>query len=124
MQLTLNRPGDHLFVRTVSATAVTVIDRVLEHSVVLTAEQALEAWPVRAVEDLDEETIAPIIALRPEVVILGTGAAIHFPAQKILATFLQRGIGLEVMDNAAAARTFNVLVDEGRRAAVAFILPG
>ena len=41
-----------------------------------------------------------------------------------MAACLTRGIGIEVMDNAAAARTFNVLATEGRRVLAAFLLPG
>jgi uncharacterized protein len=57
-------------------------------------------------------------------VLLGTGARITFPPAAVLAEFLKRGIGLETMDNAAAARTFNVLIGEGRRAVAVFLLPG
>jgi uncharacterized protein len=42
----------------------------------------------------------------------------------VIATCLQRGIGLEAMTNAAAARTFNVLASEGRRVVAGFVLPG
>jgi len=42
----------------------------------------------------------------------------------VLAEFLKRGIGLETMGNAAAARTFNVLIGEGRPAVAVFLLPG
>ena len=52
-----------------------------------------------------------LLALKPEVVLLGTGERIVFPPQKMMAAFLKRGIGLETMDSAAAARTFNVLVE-------------
>jgi len=62
--------------------------------------------------------------LSPEVVLLGTGERAIFPPQSVLAEFLKRGIGLETMDNAAAARTFNVLVGEGRQAVGVFLLPG
>jgi hypothetical protein len=64
------------------------------------------------------------LTLEPEVVLLGTGARITFPPAAVLAEFLKRGIGLETMDNAAAARTFNVLIGEGRRAVAVFLLPG
>jgi len=57
-------------------------------------------------------------------VLLGTGERAIFPPQSVLAEFLKRGIGLETMDNAAAARTFNVLVGEGRQAVGVFLLPG
>ena len=57
------------------------------------------------------------------IVLLGTGLRQRFPTAAILARFLTRGVGVEVMDNAAAARTFNVLAAEGRRAVAAFMLP-
>mgnify|MGYP006779811445 CR=1 FL=1 len=57
------------------------------------------------------------------LVLLGTGSRQRFPGAAILALFLTRGVGVEVMDNAAAARTFNVLAAEGRRAVAAFMLP-
>jgi RNA-binding protein len=53
----------------------------------------------------------------------GTGARQAFPAAAFMAGFLRRNIGIEVMDNAAAARTYNLLADEGRRVVAAFILP-
>jgi len=122
MQLSLNRPEEYLFIRNCRADAITVVDRELRASFILSAERAIEDWPVRTVGELDETNIAAILELKPEVVLLGTGARIVFPAQAILAQFLQRGIGIEVMDNAAASRTFNVLVSEGRRAVAAFLL--
>jgi uncharacterized protein len=122
MQLSLNRPGEYLFVRRVTAEAITVVDRELRASFVLAPDRAIEDWPVAAVADIDAAAIAPILDLKPAVVILGSGPRLVFPSQAVLAEFLRRGIGIEVMDNAAAARTFNVLVSEGRKAVAAFVL--
>lgn len=123
MQLSLNRPGEYLFVRRVGATAITVVDRDLDRSFILAPDRAIETWGVRDVADLDEAAIGTILTLNPAVVILGSGPRIVFPSQAVMAAFLQRGVGIEVMDNAAAARTFNVLAGEGRRVVAAFILP-
>ena len=123
MQLTLNRPGEYLFVRAVGSAAITVVDRALTASFVLAPERAIEDWPVTDVAAIGDDAIAAILALEPAVVILGSGARIVFPPQAVLAQFLKRGIGVEVMDNAAAARTYNVLVSEGRRVVAAFVLP-
>jgi len=122
MQLSLNRPGEYLFVRKVGPEAITVVDRDLAGSFILAPDRAIEGWPVTAVNEIDEAAVAPILELKPAVVILGTGARIVFPAQSVLAEFLSRGIGIEVMDNAAAARTFNLLAGEGRRVVAAFLL--
>ena len=69
-----------------------------------------------AVGDLE-----PLLALQPEVILLGSGAAQVFPPAATLAACLGRGIGIEVMTNAAAARTFNVLAGEGRRVVAGFV---
>ena len=58
----------------------------------------------------------------PELVVLGSGEAQAFPPAEVMAACLQRGIGLEAMTNAAAARTFNVLAGEGRRVVAGFVI--
>jgi uncharacterized protein len=70
------------------------------------------------------EDQAALLALAGEVDVLfiGTGAEIaHIPAA--LRTALEEaGIGVEVMNSPAACRTYNVLLSEGRRIALA-VLP-
>jgi len=56
-----------------------------------------------------------IVALEPEVLLLGTGTRQIFPPVEFGARFLRKGIGLEVMDTGAACRTYNVLLAEQRR---------
>jgi uncharacterized protein len=63
-----------------------------------------------------------VVELKPALFILGTGSIQIFPEPRHLAYFLQRGIGFEVMDNAAAARTFNILAQEGRNVVAGFIV--
>ena|SRR5258708_37650219 len=124
MQLHEHHNEAQLFVRKADAHSVQVIDRVLTASFVLSANEAIENFPARSVTDLDQSAIESILSLKPEVVLLGTGALAVFPSQAVLGEFLKRGIGLETMDNAAAARTFNVLVGEQRKAVAVFLLPG
>jgi len=124
MQLTEHRNENQLFVRRADATSVTVIDRVHSNSLALNATRLIDAFPPRTVAEFDAAAVAQVLSLQPEVVLLGTGDRIRFPPPNLLAQFLTRGIGLETMDNAAAARTFNVLIGEGRAAAAVFLLPG
>jgi uncharacterized protein len=124
MQLTEHRNERQLFVRKADATNVVVVDRAFSRSLVLSAAQAIEDFAPRRVEELDEAAIRRILDLQPEVVLLGTGSRTVFPPPAVLAQFLKRGIGLETMDNAAAARTYNVLIGEGRQAVAVFLLPG
>jgi uncharacterized protein len=124
MLLTEHGNEAQFYVRRADAMTVTVVDRTLTQSVLLSANEVVEDFPARLVGDLDAGAIDRVLALQPEVVLLGTGARTAFPAQAVLGAFLERGIGLETMDNAAAARTFNVLVGEGRKAVALFLLPG
>ena len=124
MQLVRELPEAYLSVRRVEAGVVTVGDRPVTTSFLLMRDRLIEHWPVTSTTELAPEAIATIIALAPDVVILGTGERQSFPPPKLMAEFLTRGIGIEVMDNRAAARTYNVLVSEGRNVLAAFILPG
>ena len=74
-------------------------------------------------ENLTLDSLAPVIQLHPEVLVLATGTRSVFPRAQLRAEIGGRGIGLEVMDIGAACRTFNVLVSEGRRAVIAVLFP-
>ena len=123
MQLVRQLPEGYLSVRRVESRTITVGDRPIAQSFLLMRDRLVEGWPVTSVAALGADAIARILELEPDVVILGTGERQSFPPAKVQAEFLTRGIGFEVMDNSAAARTYNVLVSEGRNALVAFMLP-
>jgi uncharacterized protein len=122
MQLTLENPDFRYSMRGASGEAALVNDRRLERSFILAPNELIEDWRPRAIADLLPADLDPVLALQPAVVLLGSGASLRFPAPAVMAACLTRGIGIEVMDNAAAARTFNVLATEGRRVVAAFLL--
>jgi uncharacterized protein len=122
MQLTEHRPERELFVRTADATRVVIVDREFRRSLVLNAVRVIEDFAPQRVTELDAAAIASVLTLTPEVVLLGSGSRAVFPPQAVLAEFLKRGIGLETMDSAAAARTFNVLAGEGRKVVAIFLI--
>jgi uncharacterized protein len=122
MQLSFEPPGTRYYVRRCEAGRITVVDQVFESSFLLATDR-IATWDATSVEALSLAQLAPILALEPEVVLLGSGARLRFPPPLVVAAFLKRGIGVETMDNAAAARTFNVLAGEGRKVVAAFLLP-
>jgi uncharacterized protein len=124
MQLNLEHPDHEFFLRGADGESVRVNERRLTSSFVLAPNRLVEAWPVREVKALTPDDIDLVLALEPEVVLLGSGATQAFPPAAVLAHCLRRGVGLETMTNAAAARTFNVLASEDRRVVAAFVLPG
>jgi uncharacterized protein len=75
----------------------------------------LLTWDVAGFEALDSFHVERLLAFEPEIVILGTGAALRFPGPRFARPVTAAGIGLEVMDSQAACRTYNILASEGRR---------
>lgn len=124
MQLTHDRAEGYFFIRAVRENAIVVMDRELTSSFLVAPDQVIEEWPPAAITELDGNAIQIIADLDPELVILGTGTAQKFPPQTVLLPLLGRGIGVEVMHNAAAGRTYNLLASEGRKVVAAFILSG
>jgi uncharacterized protein len=111
-----------LVIRSVSETSIRVNDTEYSESLVLTPNDELAIWANKPIGGLTEADFQAVIGTRPEIVLLGTGASNVFPPRELTFAFARRGIGLEVMDTAAAARTFNVLANEGRRVAVVLTL--
>jgi len=86
--------------------------------------QLTEPWGPERLRDVSIEHLAPLTEPAPEVLILGTGRLTIFPGTDILNYMADLHIGLECMDSRAAARTYNILVGEGRTVSVAMLLPG
>ena len=78
-------------------------------------------WPVRRFEELDITHFAQILALKPELVIFGSGTRLRFVHPSLLQALIEQGIGVETMDLSAACRTYTVLASE-RRSVVAALL--
>ncbi len=91
-------------------------------SVVVSADRMITDWPAESVESLTADHLAAIVEMRPEIVLLGTGAAFAFPEPRQLAPLHKAGIGVEVMDTPAACRTYNILMGEGRSVVAALVV--
>jgi uncharacterized protein len=90
---------------------------------VVAPDAIVAPWASGGFDRLSEDDFEPVRALRPEIVLLGTGARQRFPHPRLYRALTDAGIGVEVMDSAAAARTYNIVAAEGRRVAAALILP-
>jgi len=74
------------------------------------------------IDNLTENDFEKIVSLKPEVVLLGTGKTHRFLHPKTSAILTKLGISLECMTTAAACRTYNILMSEGRKVAAALLL--
>jgi len=122
MQLNLERPDYTWYLRGADGAHALVNERTIERSFVIAPESLVEDWPVVDAKAMQAEDLAPMFALTPELIVLGTGPTQRFPSAAVMHACLSRGIGFEVMDNAAAARTYSVLAGEGRRVVAGFLL--
>ena len=122
MKLHLERAAGEYRILGYQSGGIVVNDQAYVDAVVVSPEEAPERWPVQSIAEITLESIELLLSRKPEVVLLGTGPKQTFPDMQILSSFYERGIGIEVMDTAAACRTFNIIAGEGRRV-VAGLLP-
>jgi len=93
-----------------------------QRSIIITPSRLIDAWPPQTPDELRGEHFDDFAALQPALVLIGTGAKLIFPNPAYTAPLLRRGIGVEVMNTAAACRTYNFLVSDGRDVAVALMM--
>ena len=93
-----------------------------EQSLVVMPERVWLEWGASSFEALSAADLAALADLKQEVILLGTGRKLRFPRPELMRPLVEAGVGLEVMDVAAACRTYNILVAEERRVAVALLL--
>ena len=91
-------------------------------NVLLTADREIRKWAIENIEQLSESDLDAILQAAPEMIVVGTGWRSVFPQRELVFALARRGIGFETMDTPAACRTFNILINEGRRAAAALIV--
>lgn len=80
-----------------------------------------EGWAPGGFDALVLEDFKTLAALGAEVVLIGTGRRQRFPDPALLRPLMEARIGFEVMDLAAACRTYNILAAEGRMVAAALL---
>jgi len=94
----------------------------LENSFVISKKQLTRDWPITTIKELSEADIELFAELKPELVIIGTGKRAEWPPMSLFKPLINRGIGFEIMDTAAACRTYNILSFEDRQVVAGLIL--
>jgi len=122
MKFTLEGGSRANLIRGYSPQEIRIGDQHLTSSCIVSADSLITDWEPRSVTELEPAHLERILALHPEVVLLGTGPTQRFPPAAIRAALTARRVGLEVMDLGAACRTFNILVQEERQVAAGLFL--
>ena len=90
-------------------------------SVVVPWQGPVSDWPAARFEALTAAHFEALAALKPELVIFGSGKRMRFPKPALLRPLIDARIGVETMDTPAACRTYNVLLAEGRSVVAALL---
>jgi uncharacterized protein len=93
-----------------------------EQSLVVLPTMVITDWQVKDFDSLTPAHFERLAELKPEVVLLGTGATHRFIHPKLAKALTETGVSVECMDTAAACRTYNILMAEGRHVAAAIII--
>ena len=121
MRLNLDFNDSNTIIRGYRQGAVTVNDQEIQHSVIVTPKQILQ-WSPQNFEELSTAHFIELQTLEPEIVLFGTGSHQQFPRPEIINPLLTQGIGVETMNTAAACRTYNIIVAEGRHVVAALLM--
>ncbi len=122
MKLSQELPQGKFFIQRYENGAVTINNEIYTKSLIITPEKIIPDWKPNHFIDLTVEDFDEIVALKPQVFLLGTGKQQQFPNPAILAKLYNQNIGVEIMDTGAACRTFNLLLSENRRVVAALIM--
>jgi uncharacterized protein len=122
MKFTLDRPATRHVVRGYAPGALRIGEQEYSRSVIVSATTLITDWRPQRIDELTAADLEAALALRPEVLLLGSGARQVFPPHDLLARLYAARVGFEVMDTGAACRTYNVLVGEGREVAAALLI--
>jgi uncharacterized protein len=90
---------------------------------ILALPSGVRAWPVAAMAELRAEHLDAILAETAaiEIMLFGTGRELALMPAPLRALLRDKGMAVDVMPTAAAARTYNVLVAENRNVGAALI---
>ncbi len=104
------------------AHGIKINGRLFEKNLVLSPMDLMTDWAPRHFSAFNAEHLDAIYALKPEVILLGTGKSQHFPEAEVLRRLAAEQVGFEVMSTQAACRTFNIIMSEGRNVVAGFFI--
>lgn len=122
MKFSEENPDDGYFIQKYESDKIIINERRFIASLIICPDRVIEDWQPRTVETLELAHFESMLALEPEVALIGTGEKLVFPPVEVYSSLIQQGVGVEIMDTGAACRTYNILMSEGRRVVAGLIL--
>jgi len=121
-KLELDNSSAAYLIRSYQPGRIQINETTFTHSLIITPTQLITDWPPQTHAELTPAQLSPILTLKPDVLLIGTGASLVLLPVSLYGDLINLGIGVEVMDTSAACRTFNALAAEERRVAAALII--
>lgn len=122
MKMALDDIDERLVIRGYGPGELAVGRQTYTDSLLVTPDGVVPDWEPDCVADITARHLLAILDYRPELLILGTGEHQEFPSPRLFVDLMDARVGYEVMDTAAACRTYNILLGEGRRVVAALLL--
>lgn len=122
MKLQADRAEGVNIINAHTADSVSVNGEVYKTSILVPPTGDMIPWGPVSLADLTEAHFEQIAQAGPELVVFGSGKTLRFAPPALLRPLMAARIGVETMDTAAACRTYNILVGEGRRVMAALLL--
>lgn len=115
-------PLSPIAIRKIARDQLTIGEQTYAHTLALADGQIVEDWQPPALTELTRDSLEPILATKPDVLVIGCGFAQARPPGALMFELARISVGLECMDTPAACRTFNILLAEDRRPAAILYL--
>lgn len=109
-------------IRSFKPGAIQINEKIFTTSIIIAPDKLIETWVPQTVDELNIESFSPILALKPDILLIGTGSKLVFLNIELYGNLINQGIGVEIMDTRAACRTFNALSSENRNVVAALII--
>jgi Uncharacterized conserved protein len=126
MKLHLNTQENLNLITAYSEAYIEINKQRFGHSLIVMSELCLHDWDVKNCTQIGLSQVAKLIELhrshKIEVLLLGTGEKQHFLMGAPYFALAEKGIAIECMSTAAACRTYNILMSEGRQVMAALIV--
>lgn len=122
MKFSQDRPDEGYIITSYDNDSVSINGKVFSQSLIIASSRLQDSWDIRSIESLEENHLHQILSFNPEIIIIGTGSRLVFPAAETYAAIIRQGIGVDFMDTGAACRTYNILSGEGRDIVAGLIL--
>ena len=122
MKFNQNISEDYNSIVNVSSELIRLNNCKFDKTFIVTNNETVQDLNLTLIADLKKQHITQLLSLQPEIIIIGSGLSLQFPNVDVLQEVARKNLGLEVMNNQSAARTYNVLVAEGRKVACLLIL--